>query len=274
MPELPETETIKRELEKSVVGLKIASVEVPLPRILRMPAEEFKRRVAGTTITGASRRAKLVILHLSSGDSLLFHLMITGSILYVPQEAELREKAQVIFKLSSGYELRYRDPRLFGYVKLISGDISQAPELSHLGPEPLSDEFTLARFRDMLKSRPNAKIKALLLDQSFIAGIGNIYADEILFYAHVMPTRTAGSLNEEEVNRLHEGIRKILTKAVEERGSSIATYVDIYGKKGNFVRFFEVYGRAGEPCVNSCPGEIKKIKVAGRGTHICPVCQK
>jgi formamidopyrimidine-DNA glycosylase len=239
-----------------------------------MPAEEFERHVEGTTITGVGRRAKLLIVRLSSGDSLLFHLMIAGSIRYVPADYPDREKAQVIFSLDNGYEIRYRDPRKFGYVKLVSGDIATAPELEHIGPEPLSSEFTIDRFKGMLKRRPNAKIKALLLDQSFIAGIGNIYADEILFHAGVLPTRPAGLLTGEETMRIYEGIRSILTKAIEEHGSSIATYVDIFGDKGNFVSFFKVYGRTGEPCVNSCPGEIKKTKVAGRGTHICPICQK
>ncbi|MHB8841444.1 MAG: bifunctional DNA-formamidopyrimidine glycosylase/DNA-(apurinic or apyrimidinic site) lyase [Candidatus Aquicultor sp.] len=277
MPELPEAETIRRELEKVVVGRKIVDVQVSVPRVLRMPSEEFEQSVDGATITGVGRRAKMVIVHLSSGDSplsLLFHLMIAGSIRYVPVEYPEREKAQVILTLDNGHEIRFRDPRKFGYVKLIKGDIATAPELSHLGPEPLSGEFTLGRFQEMLKRRANAKIKALLLDQSFVAGIGNIYADEVLFHAGVLPTRPAGSLSGDEIRRIYEGIRSILTKAIEEHGSSIATYVDIFGNKGNFVSFFKVYGRTGEPCVNSCPGEIKKTKVAGRGTHICPVCQK
>lgn len=274
MPELPEAETIRRELEKTVIGRKIVGVQVSVPRVLRMPADEFKRYVGETTITGVGRRAKMVIVKLSSGDSLLFHLMIAGSIRYVPVDYSEREKAQVIFTLDNGYEIRFRDPRKFGYVKLISGDIATAPEFSHLGPEPLSGDFILKRFNEMLKRRPNAKIKALLLDQSFVAGIGNIYADEVLFHACVLPTRAAGSLSEDEIGRIYEGIRSILTKAIEEHGSSIATYVDIFGNKGNFVSFFKVYGRTGEPCVNNCPGEIKKIKVAGRGTHICPICQK
>ena len=277
MPELPEAETIRRELEKAVVGRKIVNVEISVPRVLRMPAEEFKRSMDGATIIGVGRRAKMVIVRLSSGDSplsLLFHLMIAGSIRYVPVGYPEREKAQVIFTLDNGYEIRFRDPRKFGYVKLLKGDIGTAPELSRLGPEPLSGEFTLERFQEMLKRRPNAKIKALLLDQSFVAGIGNIYADEVLFHAGVLPTRQPGSLSRDEVGRIYEGIRSILTKAIEEHGSSIATYVDIFGNKGNFVSFFKVYGRTGEPCVNNCPGEIKKTKVAGRGTHICPVCQK
>lgn len=275
MPELPETETIKRELQNTVVGLKITGVETPVSVVVRAPLDEFKHKVVGTVITGADRRAKNIILHLSSGEALLFHLMISGTFLYLPMDAPKREKAQVIFELDNGYELRYRDPRLFGYIKLLKeGDITKSPELSHLGPEPLSGDFTLEKLKRMLRRRPRARIKALLLDQSFIAGIGNIYADEILFYARVLPTRPSGLLTDEEVKRMYEGMRKILTKAIEERGTSIISYVDLFGKKGNYTNFLKVHARAGKPCSNGCTGTVVKTEVAGRGTYYCPDCQK
>ncbi|HZD61034.1 MAG TPA: bifunctional DNA-formamidopyrimidine glycosylase/DNA-(apurinic or apyrimidinic site) lyase [Anaerolineae bacterium] len=275
MPELPETETIRRELGQSVVGLKIVDVEVPVSRILRMPADEFIRRVKGTVVAGANRRAKIIVLHLSSGEALLFHLMMAGSLLYMPAGIPRGKATQVIFILENGYELRYRDLRLFGYVKLLGeGDVLESPELRHLGPEPLSDEFTPTTLKEMLAKRPRGKVKALLLDQTFIAGIGNIYADEILFYAGVHPARPAGSLTNREIERIYEGVRSILAKAIEERGSSIASYVDLYGSKGNYTNFLKVYNRTGEPCPDGCTGVIVKIKVAGRGTHVCPDCQK
>ncbi|MCL6472626.1 MAG: bifunctional DNA-formamidopyrimidine glycosylase/DNA-(apurinic or apyrimidinic site) lyase [Firmicutes bacterium] len=275
MPELPETETIKRELEQTVIGLRITGVEVPVPMVLRVPVDEFKKQITGTIVTGAARRAKNIILHLSNNKAILFHLMISGTLLYLPADAPLKEKTQVIFRLNNGYELRYRDPRLFGYVKLLSeSDISKAPELSHLGPEPLSEDFTFERFREMLKRRPRSRIKALLLDQSFIAGIGNIYADEILFYARVLPTRRAGTLTDEELKRMYEGMRSILTKAIEERGTSIISYVDLFGRKGNYKNFLKVHARAGKPCLNGCTGTVVKTEVAGRGTYYCPSCQK
>ncbi|MBE0448178.1 MAG: DNA-formamidopyrimidine glycosylase, partial [Actinobacteria bacterium] len=235
MPELPEAETIKRELEQSVISLKIVEVEVPVPRVLRIPPGEFVRRVKGVTITGADRRAKIIILHLSSGEALLFHLMIAGSLLYTSAGVPRKKTTQVIFALENGYELRYRDLRLFGYIKLLEeGDVLKSSELSHLGPEPLSDKFTPAVLKEMLAKRPRGKIKALLLDQTFIAGIGNIYADEVLFYARVHPARPAGSLTDREIERVYEGMRLILTTAIEKRGSSIASYVDLYGNKGNY----------------------------------------
>lgn len=275
MPELPETETIRRELEASVVGRRITGVEVPVERVLRMDAREFARRVTGATVTGAGRRAKIIMLSLSTGDTLLFHLMMAGSMLYRPASAPRREKAQVIFTFDNGYELSYRDFRLFGYVKLISGtDVSGAPEFAHLGPEPLSDEFTLDVFRERLARRSRACIKALLLDQTFIAGIGNIYADEILFSARVHPLRRAGSLSTAETARIYEGIRAILTRAIEERGSSFSLFVDLYNNPGNYHNLLQVYGQTGKPCPGGCPGVVEKIKVAGRGTHICAGCQK
>ncbi len=275
MPELPETETIKRELQDAVVGLKITDVETPVSVVVRAPLDEFKRKITGAVATGASRRAKNIILHLSSGKAVLFHLMVSGTLLYLPNNAPKREKAQVIFKLDNGYELRYRDPRLFGYIKLLEEeDITKASELSRLGPEPLAKDFTFERFKEMLKKRPRARIKGLLLDQSFIAGIGNIYADEILFYARVLPTRPAGLLTDEEVKRMYEGMRSILAKAIEERGTSIVSYVDLFGKKGNYANFLKVHARAGKPCSNGCTGTVVKTEVAGRGTYYCPGCQK
>lgn len=274
MPELPETETIKRELKESVVGLKIVDVKVLDPRVLSETADEFIRRVSGSDIIGADRRAKIIIIHLSSGEALLFHLKVTGSLLYMPADSP-RGKAQVVLVLQNGYELRFRDPRRFGYIKLIRGtDVFSSPELSHLGIEPLSDEFTPAVFADMLRGRPKSRIKALLVDQSFIAGIGNIYADEILFFARVHPLRQAGSLSNEDINRMYQGIRSILSKAIEERGTSIISYVDLYGNKGNYANFLKVYNQTGKPCPDGCGGTVVKTKVAGRGTHICPECQK
>lgn len=275
MPELPETETIRRELEASVVGRRITGVEVPVERVLRMDARAFIRRVTGATITGAGRRAKIIILHLSTGDMLLFHLMMAGSMLYQPPSAPRREKTQVIFTLDNGYELRYRDFRLFGYVKLVSEtDAAAGLEFARLGPEPLSDDFTFEVFSERLARRSRACIKALLLDQSFVAGIGNIYADEILFFARVHPLRRAGSLDAGETARLYEGIRAILARAIEERGSSFSLFVDLYDKPGNYHNMLKVYGQTGKSCPEGCPGVVEKIKVAGRGTHICTGCQK
>ncbi|HEY3373759.1 MAG TPA: bifunctional DNA-formamidopyrimidine glycosylase/DNA-(apurinic or apyrimidinic site) lyase [Candidatus Aquicultor sp.] len=275
MPELPEVETIRRGLEDTVLGLKIVDVEVPVPKVLRAPPEEFIEQVKGTFIKGTGRRAKILIVYLSSDKALLFHFMMAGTLTYAPADAPGRDLAQVILTLSNGYELRYRDFRKFGYVMSVpQAGIMESPQFAHLGPEPLSDEFTLARFHEMLERRPQHKIKPLLMNQTFIAGIGNIYADETLFCARVHPERPAGTLTDEEIERMYGCIRSLLSKAIEQRGSSIANYTDAFGERGNFTNFFKVYNRTGEPCEERCGGTVVKIKVAGRGTHFCPRCQK
>jgi formamidopyrimidine-DNA glycosylase len=275
VPELPEAETIKRQLEQTVVGHIIVRVEIPVPRVLHTDQEVLEAELAGVTIIGAARRGKNIVVQLSTGKAVLFHLMIAGSLLYKPVGSERLRNTQVVLVLDNDYELRFRDLRKFGYVKLLDEpDVLKAPEFSHMGPEPLSPEFTLDLFKELIDKRSRSKIKALLLDQSFIAGIWNIYADEILFFARVHPERAAGSLDEEEVTRIYDGIRSILPNAIEERGSSIASYVDLFGEPGKYSEFHEVFNRTGEPCPRSCGGKIEKTKVAGRGTHICSRCQK
>jgi formamidopyrimidine-DNA glycosylase len=275
MPELPEAETIRRQLERVVVGNRIESIEIPVPRVLRTDQGVLEDELVGANITRAFRRGKNVVLQLSTGKALLFHLMIAGSLLYKPVGSERLRNTQVIIVLSNGYELRFRDFRKFGYVKLLDEpDVFKAPEFSHMGPEPLSFDFTLDIFKGLIAKRPRSKIKALLLDQSFVAGIGNIYSDEILYFARVHPERIAGTLTGDEVEKIYEGIRTILPKAIEERGSSIASYVDLFGEPGNYSSFHKVFNRTGNPCPSECGGYVEKIKVAGRGTHICPRCQK
>lgn len=310
MPELPEAETISRQLKKKVIGLTIVDVEVLESKVIRIglsfnldeksfnnkPAFKAKSKlidkstdllrlsttvntfiseIKGAKIEDVGRRGKAILIYLSNNNVLIIHLKIAGSLLYQREEEERLPKTQVVLKLNNGYELRFRDYRKFGFVKLAKvKNLSFEPELKELGAEPLDDSFTIEVFQNLLRKRLRSKIKALLLDQSFIAGIGNIYADEILFYARVMPDRLASDLKEEEVLRIHSGIKKILTKAIEERGSSIATYTDLMGSPGNFTNFLKVYGKAGKPCPNDCKGIIEKIKIAGRGTHFCRNCQK
>lgn len=275
MPELPEAETIRRQLEQVVVGSRIEAIEIPVPRVLRTDEDVLKEELIGATVNGALRRGKSIVLTLSTGKAVLFHLMIAGSLLYKPIGSERLRGTQVIMVLSNGYELRFRDFRKFGYVKLLDEpDVFKAPEFSNIGPEPLSPGFTLDMFGELIKKRPRARIKALLLDQSFVAGIGNIYADEILFFAHVHPERIAVSLTDDEIAKMYKGIRAILHKAIEERGSSIANYIDLFGEPGNYSSFHKVFNRTGKSCSNDCGGFVEKIKVAGRGTHFCPRCQK
>ncbi len=272
MPEMPEVETIRQELEEKVKGKKILSVEIYLSKPLKnLDAEDFKKKVEGNTIKDIKRRAKLLILELSNSQNLLIHLKLTGRLLYVSPHEPIEKHTHIIFNLDNGYQLRFWDLRQFGYIKLVPGSkLDEIPELREFGPEAYG--MTLEDFKKLLATKKTGKIKPLLMDQNFISGIGNIYADEALFYAKVQPTRNVNTLSEEEINQLHRGIQEVLTAALSKRGSSVDAYVDIYGKPGEFVPYLKVYGRTGQPCYR-CQTPIKRIKLGGRSAHFCPNCQ-
>lgn len=273
MPELPEVETIRRQFEKEVVGRGIVSVEARLPKLIRGSVDDFSRVVGGAHFTGARRRSKVLILDLSNGFSILVHLKMSGQLLYLPASELVEKHTHVIFHLDDGRDLRLRDLRQFGYLKLVRREeVAEVPEIKGLGPEPLDAGFTIERFREVLSRRPRGKIKSLLLDQSLVAGIGNIYVDEALFYARINPQRPAGSLTREEEERLYQGIRELLNASIRRRGTSVALYVDLENREGENQNYLKVYDRAGRPC-EGCEGKVERIKVAGRGTYYCPSCQ-
>lgn len=277
MPELPEVETIRQDLVKLIAGHTIESVEVVLAKPLReYPEARFVERLEGRRITGIGRRAKILIFDIDSGDKLLIHLKMSGRLLYVTADAPLAKHTHVVFKLDNGYDLRFADMRRFGYMKLVEGGhLEDVDEIKRLGPEPLDWDFSEDTLASMLEAKKDSRqtIKGLLIDQTFLAGIGNLYADEILFAAKIDPTRTAVSLEQNEISRLHKAISVILAKAIELRGTSFDLYVDAHGQPGEFAEKLKVYGRAGQPCVK-CGNPLSKIRIAGRGTTYCPVCQK
>lgn len=274
MPELPEVETVVRTLRGLVQGKKIERVSVHLPRIIRTPddVEAFKAQLVGQTIREIKRRAKFIQFFLDQ-DVLVSHLRMEGRYGLHQAEEPVEKHTHVIFHFTDGTELRYRDVRQFGTMDLFPlGMETRIGPLSKLGVEPLEESFTADVLRVLLKDRPT-KIKPLLLNQECIVGLGNIYVDESLFKAGIHPERPAGKLTKKQVARLHESIVSTLSEAVEQGGSSIKSYVNGQGEMGMFQQSLLVYGRKDEPCVK-CGTQIVRFVVGGRGTHICPVCQK
>lgn len=270
MPELPEVETVVRGLRDKLVGRTIINMWYDWDNTLRgLPAADFAARIAGQKITAMTRRAKYIVMPMSH-DILMVHLKMTGR-LYVADVDNTNDAdrwVHVKFGLDNGQELRFSDSRKFGRVYLtptveaVTGD---------LGPEPLEDKFTEAVFRERLRGRSKT-IKALLLDQTFVAGTGNIYADEALHRAKIHPLRKSETLTDTDIAALYTSLRAALAAGIDYEGASIHWYRKPDGSEGRSQEHFWVYGRAGEPC-HSCGTRIEKIRVAQRGTHFCPVCQ-
>lgn len=273
MPELPEVETVRRTLTAKVTGQRITGVEVLSTRAVRPWApEEFAAALTGETIVSVSRRGKYLEFHLSSGGLLLVHLRMTGRLLAVPGGYPRTKHTAVVLGFASGHELHFVDQRKFGVMELVSSDSEASLGYRTLGPETLDADFTVSYLQEILTGR-TGKIKALLLDQRLIAGLGNIYADEALFRAGIHPERTGGSLSDQELERLHRAICQVLEEGICHRGTTIRNYVDGEGIVGEFQHHLRVYGREGEPCV-VCGTPICRLKVGGRSSYHCPQCQK
>jgi formamidopyrimidine-DNA glycosylase len=283
MPELPEVETIVRDLDKELKRKKIIAIKSSDKKALQLTGPELES-VIGKEIKSVSRRAKMIVFDLA-GSFLIIHLKLTGQLVLKtktglvagghPIANEGRGLpngfTRVIFKFNDGSELFFNDVRRFGWIKLAVGDdFSQFD--SQFGVEPLSPDFTLEYFKKVLVSRPKTAVKQALMDQEKIAGIGNIYADESLFAAGIKPFRRVSTLKAAEIEKLWRAIPKILLFAIKHRGTSFNDYVDAQGEVGNFVRYLKVYGRAGEKC-RVCGELVKKMKLGGRGTHWCEHCQ-
>jgi len=289
MPEGPEVETIRRGLELGIVGQTVVGVEVLWERSFAVPPALIAQIVAGARITHVQRRAKVLIWQLSNDYSLLFHLKMTGQIVLVKADGErfagghpndsmaaaLPDRStRVVFRLASGDQLYFNDQRKFGWVKLVpTAEVAADPLVARLGPEALSAAFTAAYLQVQLTRHARAPIKPTILDQGVVAGIGNIYADESLHLARLHPLRLAGSLTPAEVKRLHQSIRDIIAAGIEHGGTSFAHYVNSLGGKGDYLEHARVFRREGQPCP-VCGTIIEKLRVAGRGTHICPKCQR
>jgi formamidopyrimidine-DNA glycosylase len=267
MPELPEVETIKNELIPYVIGRSINGVTLFWERILhKVTTAEFYSRILGQEIAGVSRRGKYLIFSLSGGDSLIIHLKMSGSLLIGKDTPTKYTRA--IIHLDDGTSIFFRDPRKFGKMQLIKdkGDI-----LGKLGPEPLESDFTPHLLAQRLSKR-KAPIKAVLIDQGFVAGIGNMYADEALFAAGIHPLRLANSLSWEEIQCLHHAIQNVLKAAIGDKGASVSTYFRPGGEIGTAHFQFRVAHRGGKPCP-VCGTAIKRIPIRHRGSYFCPKCQ-
>jgi formamidopyrimidine-DNA glycosylase len=265
MPELPEVETIKNELAPYVIGRAVSGVSLFDERIVRSPAKEFCSRLIGQKITGVGRRGKYLIFSLSSGQALIIHLKMTGSLWLKDPEKFVR----AVIGLDDGTSIYFRDPRKFGIMWLTDDKESVG---GRLGPEALGEGFSAKVLAERLKKR-KAPIKALLCDQSLVAGIGNMYADEALFRAKIHPIRAGGSLTAKEVKRLYKAIREVLRAGISEKGASTDTYFRPSGEKGTAHSRFRVAHRRGESCP-VCGTPLERIAVRNRGSYFCPRCQK
>ncbi len=274
MPELPEVETIRRQLEKEIKGATIKNVVVRSAKPLNVSSKKFIAAVRGEKIKEVDRRAKLLIFKLSNQKNILFHLKMTGRMLLAEKNAKPTKHTHIVFELSGSRNLFFEDYRRFGFVKLLEKkDSEKYLEGQGYGPEPMTKDFNYKIMKECLLAHKNKKIKQVLMEQKCVAGIGNIYAAEICFFAGVYPERKIGGIKEPELKKIFDGTKKILEMAIVNRGTSADSYVDAYGKQGTFVPKLKVYGRDGEKCLR-CGGIIKKIKSAGRGTYFCPSCQK
>ncbi len=281
MPELPEVETVARDLRGLVVGATITGARCDWPRLLRnVSPDEFARGVTGREIEAVGRRAKQLLIELSGRFVMTVHLKMTGQLFVVPAGTPVDRHVHLALEFADGRELRFRDIRKFGRVGLyprdaITGEAmveaGGAAVFGDHGPEPMADEFTARRFRTILRAR-RGRLKPLLLDQTFIAGIGNIYADEALWLSKLHPLRSAGSLRPADEGRLYRAIRSVLAEAIERRGSSIDDYTAPEGD-GSMQERLQVYQQAGAPCPR-CGRPLRRIVVGGRATHFCSWCQR
>ncbi len=243
MPELPEVETIRIQLHKKIIGKKIG----------------------GRKVVGLRRRAKILIIDFNDGSSLIFHLKLTGQLIFNGKPSRHTRK---VFNFDDGSQLIFNDLRKFGWWKEVKETKKMEEEF---GPEAL--EINFKNFKKLLKKRPNSRIKPLLMDQKFIAGIGNIYSDEILFASKVPPLRQAKTLKDKEILQIHQNINKILKKAIKYQGTTKQYYRDACGREGSYAKHLKIYQKEGEKCLR-CESVIKKIKIGGRSAHFCPNCQK
>jgi formamidopyrimidine-DNA glycosylase len=278
--ELPEVEVMRRDLEKDVVGRRIKGSEVKSSknamRVIRRHAKrkEFTARLDGRKITKLERRGKYLLLHLDSGDVLVTHFGMSGQFQRGNGRVALAPHTHVVLTFQQGGDLRFIDPRTFGEMFVTTGDeLGKVKELQHLAIDPLDQVFTWPTFQYLLAERAT-KMKPLLMDQKFIAGLGNIYSDEVLFAAGLRYDRMSDTLSSQEVRRLYRAIQETLQEAIKARGTTLddEAYVDLFGKPGEFQSELKVYGREGLPC-RRCRTPIQTVKIAGRTAYFCPQCQ-
>lgn len=287
MPELPEVETVRRGLDRLIVGRVIQKVSSDTPKSFPNAAQDVDRYVTGAAVTGLRRRAKVLLVDLSTGYTLVIHLKMTGQLVYRGTEhfaaghpndsliGELPDRStRVTIFFTDGTTLYFNDQRKFGWIKLYPTiEVPNIDFMKKVGPEPLEKTFTGAVLYERLQRRKNTSVKAAVLDQTVLAGIGNIYADEALWGAHLHPARLVKTLSEKDVKVLHREIRYVLNLSLDHGGSTDKNYVDAEGRKGSYLSFARVFRREGQACPR-CGAIIVKTRVAGRGTHVCERCQK
>jgi formamidopyrimidine-DNA glycosylase len=274
VPELPEVETIVADLRPHLTGRTIAGCELLFPTIVRYPEPEvFADAVVGLRINGMRRRGKFIFIELDNDLLLVVHLGMTGQLRLVEPVTPIQKHTHVIFTLDDGRQLRYRDPRRFGRLLLGTEEaLLASKKMPRLGPEPIDPAFAPDELYRSLRKR-RTSLKAVLLDQGAIAGVGNIYADESMHRARLRPDRIASGLSRKSAQRLHESLRDSLLMAIRNRGSSVDTYRDAWGELGGQQEKLLVYGRAGEPCF-TCGRPLAMIRLAGRSTVFCTKCQR
>ena len=270
MPELPEVETVRRGLAKTVLGRSIIAVAVHERRLRRPLAPSFASALVDRRIEAVRRRAKYLLLDLDDGAVWLVHLGMTGTLVVVAADAPLRRHTHVVVTLDDGRTLRFHDPRRFGLMKV--GHEGELPELASLGVEPLADDFTARMLHATARAQRRA-VKSLLMDQGFVAGLGNIYVNEILFAAGVRPRRRTSRVSRVQAERIVAATGAVLGRAIAARGSSISDYRDERGEPGAFQHHFAVYERAGAPC-RTCGSAIRRVVIVGRSSYYCPTCQR
>lgn len=287
MPELPEVETIRRGLQKNIVGKTISDFDCNWKKMLNKPLENYKKLLKGLKIEKVQRRAKMTILDLSKGWHVLIHLKMTGQLVFGSKtrcvvgghpihegfDCLPNKFTHATFIFTDKSHLYFNDIRKFGWLHLLTtADLEKEIEKMQLGIEPFDKKFTLGYLKTLLAKRPNLKIKQFLMDQSLISGLGNIYSDEVDFFAHVRPMRQVKTLSEKEISLIYKGIKKILTASINAQGTTFSNYRNAEGETGAYYKQLKVYGKWGESC--PCGGKIVRVKFGGRSASYCPKCQK
>lgn len=288
MPELPEVETVRAGLQRLLPGQQITAVASDWPKSFPNAAADVRQFLIGAMVVEVRRRAKVLLIDLSTGYTLVIHLKMTGQLVFRgdnvrfgaghPNDSlvsELPDKStRVTFSLAGGGKLYFNDQRKFGWVRLLpSVEVPNLDFFKKVGPEPLAADFKWQGLRERLLRRQNTNIKAALLDQSVIAGVGNIYADESLWGAKIHPATRINALSDSKFKALHQALRAVLELSIASGGSTDRHYVDAEGRRGNYLSFAKVFRKEGLPCPR-CGTTIIKTRVAGRGTHLCPKCQR
>lgn len=288
MPELPEVETVRRGLGELIVGRQITDITHDTPKSFPNAPVDVKKYIIGAKIVAIRRRAKVLLIDLSTDYTLVIHLKMTGQLVYRAEDAvfgaghpndsligDLPDKStRVVFSFADSSHLYFNDQRKFGWILLVpTVEVPNIKFMQKVGPEPLGDDFTDEKFIARFAKRSRSSIKSALLDQTVVAGVGNIYADESLWGAKIHPKRLVGEITKNEFKNLFSSLRYVLNLAIEKGGSTDRNYVNAEGKRGSYIDFARVFRREGQSCPR-CNTVIIKIRVAGRGTHVCPICQR